>query len=119
MNRAVKAGACGLVAVAMFLGVTAGTASADQPDGQRFPPFSNACLKVGGFMPESFFDPDTGQLLGIGCGKDPPGFSPQEIERVARACRQFAEKVGATTVRFRVFVDRPGTLPDQLECLLF
>jgi hypothetical protein len=33
MNRAVKAVACGLVAVAMFLGVMAGTASADQPDG--------------------------------------------------------------------------------------
>jgi hypothetical protein len=118
MNRAVKAVACGLVAVAMFLGVMAGTASADQPDGQRFPPFSNACLKVGGFMPEPFIDV-TGQVAGIGCGKVQPGFSDQEIDRVARGCRQWAEKVGATTVRFRVLVDRGPRTPDQLECLLF
>jgi hypothetical protein len=118
MNSAVKAVASGLGAVAMFLGVTAGSASATQPDGQRFPPFSNACLKVGGSMLEPFFDPGTGQLLGVGCVKpDPPGFSPQEIERVARGCRQFAEKVGATTVRFRVNLNAFPN--DILECLLF
>jgi hypothetical protein len=117
MRSAVNAVAAGLGAVAMFPGVIAGTASADQPDGQRFPPFSNACLKVGGDMQEPFVDPDTGQLLAIGCQKpDPPGFSPQEIDRVARACRQFAEKVGATTFRFRVNLN---SNPETLECFLF
>jgi hypothetical protein len=117
MSSAVNAVAAGLGAVAVFLGVTAGTTSADQPDDHRFPPFSNACLKVGGEMQEPFVNPDTGQLLAVGCQKrDPPGFSTQEIDRVARACRQFAQKVGAPTVRFRVNLN---SAPETLECFLF
>jgi hypothetical protein len=87
----------GLVAVAMFLGVTAGTASAAQQDGQRFPPFSNACLKVGGFLGPPAFS-ETGQVVLLDCSKpSSPGFSSRELERLFRACRQAGKVRGATS----------------------
>ena len=78
MNGLAKAVASALVAAAMLLGITAGTASADQ----AAPPYSSVCQASGG----SFFS-DTGG--NFHCVRAiPPLFSDKQVTKIKRTCTQ-------------------------------
>src|SRR5262245_55942393 len=99
MHRVAKAVASALVASAMLVGVTAGTASAKQPPAGRFqvvPPYSNQCVKVGGIYQANV--DSAGQPVLLACDLLTGSFSAAQVERLTNACLAAGEDLGASVV---------------------